>query len=483
MTGFHGRGMSKSLTPAVRRQIIAFNPAEPGAPSVAEFCRGLGVSRPSFYKVRDRFAQEGNAALNPRSRAPKQPARRYTQDTATVVLGVRKRLTAEGWDAGPISIWHHCADEGLFTDPIPSGSTIARVLAEAGVVDANPQKRPRSSYLRFQRAAAMELWQLDGMEYTLFDDTGGERVKITIYQLLDDSTRYDVGTRALGDPENGDDAVTAASAPIAEYGAPTELPTDNGGAFNLARQGSVTQLQRLLADHGCRGISAAFRSPTTQGKDERSHQTLTRFLDAHRPVTLERVRELLGQYREYYNHRRHHQSLPGRITPGQAWQACEHRPSAGVPIPHADLEAAALAYLDRSVADAAQPGDGLPAGQDRQHSAAGRLRDANGEIVITRDNPQIYLHGKIFKVPVHLVGSYMPVIGDTEYSLFDVTDGAESIRLPLPVQTKETGSRMIPLWKVRGARIRDPRPAWTHKHLTYEAEHYPVHDHDMLTMF
>ena len=55
--------MSKSLTPAVRRQIIAFNPAEPGAPSVAQFCRELGVSRPSFYKVRGRFAKEGNAAL------------------------------------------------------------------------------------------------------------------------------------------------------------------------------------------------------------------------------------------------------------------------------------------------------------------------------------------------------------------------------------------------------------------------------------
>lgn len=478
--------MSKSLTPAVRRQIIAFNPAEPDAPSIAEFCRGLGVSRPSFYKVRDRFAQEGHAALNPRSRAPKQPARRYSEDTAKVVLGVRKWLKAEGWDAGPISIWHHCVDEALFTDPIPSVSTIARILAEAGVVDANPRKRPRSSFLRFQRAAAMELWQLDGLEYALFDDTdgdGADRVKITIYQLLDDSTRYDVGTQALADPENGDDAVLVVDAAITEYGAPQELLSDNGGAFNLARRGSVTDLQRFLADRGCLGITGSFRSPTTQGKDERSHQTITRFLDAHRPTSLQRVQELLVGYREYYNHRRHHQGLPGRMTPGQAWQACEHRSSAGVPIPHADLEATALAYRDRSVADAAQPGDGLPAGHDPQHTAAGRLREAPRAVVITRDNPQIYLQGKIFKVPVHLVGSYMPVIGDTEYALFDITDGAESIRLPLPVQTKETGSRIVPLWKVRGARIRDPRPAWTHKHLAYEAEHYPTNDHDLLPMF
>jgi transposase-like protein len=187
--------MSKSLTPAVRRQIIAFNPAEPGASSVSEFCRELGISRPSFYNVRERFAREGNAALNPRSRAPQEPARRYTEDTVQVVLGVRKQLTGNGWDAGPISIWHACVDEGLFTSLIPSVSTIARVLAEAGVVDANPRKRPRSSYIRFQRSEAMELWQFDGLQYSLFDDTGrGDPVKITIYQLLDDSTRYDVGT-------------------------------------------------------------------------------------------------------------------------------------------------------------------------------------------------------------------------------------------------------------------------------------------------
>ena len=384
--------MSKSLSPAVRRQIIAFNPAEPGAPSVSEFCRELGVSRPSFYKVRDRFAREGNAALNPRSRAPKAPAHRYGQDTAEVVLEVRKQLTGNGWDAGPIWIWHACVDEGLFTSSIPSVSTIARILAQAGVVDANPRKRPRSSCIRFQRAAAMELWQLDALEYPLFDETGGRRPdKVTIYQLLDDSTRYDVGTQAFADPENGDDAVSAVGAALAADGAPQELLSDNGGAFNLARQGSVTQLQRLLADHGCRGITGSFRSPTTQGKDERSHQTLTRFLDAHRPVSLDRVRELLVTYREYYNHRRHHQSLPGRMTPGQAWDACEHRPSHGVPIPHADLAAAAMAYLDLSPAAA---GDGRPEACDPQHTAGGRLREATGQIVITRENPQIYFPGR-----------------------------------------------------------------------------------------
>ena len=46
----------------------------------------------------------------------------------------------------------------------------------------------------------MEMWQLDGMEYRLFDADG---TKALIYQLLDDGTRFDVGTQAFARLENG----------------------------------------------------------------------------------------------------------------------------------------------------------------------------------------------------------------------------------------------------------------------------------------
>ena len=49
-------------------------------------------------------------------------------------------------------------------------------------------------------------------------------------------------------------------------------------------------------------------------------------------------------------------------------------------------------------------------------------------VEIRRTNPQIYYRRRIFKVPTYLVGSYQLVTDTTGFTLFDITDGAESLR-------------------------------------------------------
>ena len=202
--------MPRSLSPSVRRQIIEFAPLAADGPSVSEFCQRLSISRPSFYNIRRRFLHEGDKALNPRSSAPNNPVRIFDQQTTEIVLRIRSRLTKEGWDNGPKSIWFTGVDTGEFTETVPSVATIARILTASGVTNANPRKRPRSAWLRFSRSAAMEMWQLDAFEYRLASAQGATALgaKVTVYQLLDDSTRFDVGTLCFATPENGTDAIT-----------------------------------------------------------------------------------------------------------------------------------------------------------------------------------------------------------------------------------------------------------------------------------
>lgn len=462
------RAMPEALSIAQRRAIIDFDPNAPDSPSITEFCRQHSVTRTSFYAIRKRYKTEGLQALHARSSAPKNTVRIYDQETTDLVLKIRAELESTGWDAGPKSIWYEGVDTGRFTEPIPSVATIGRILSDAGRVKANPKKRPRSSLIRFVRANAMELWQLDAFEFELT----GSTTKITVYQLLDDSTRFDVGTQAFHGVENGNHAITTISDAIANYGVPQEMLTDNGNAFNGNRQGWVVATQLFLADHGCRGISGMPGHPQTQGKNERGHQTLLNVLRAHRPRSLAEARKVIAMFRDRYNYRRRHQSLPGDMNPHQAWQAAIHTPSDGTPIPHAEVEAIAREYAQRRrvlaamnqphVDDENSAGEPIP-------TAADSVPD---RVVIAAGNPQIYFHAVGLGVPRTLAGTYQSVVTDDFYALFDTTTGEEAVYFPLPIRTAET-QRRYPLWRVVGARMHGASSLWLKKQRDYMLKHFP----------
>ena len=156
---------------------------------------------------------------------------------------------------------------------------------------------------------------------------------MTIYQIIDDASRFDVGTTAFALPENGTDARAALTAAFAAYGKPQEILSDNGDAFATYPRGFLSATETWLASQGVLAI-AGF-APTTQGKDERSHRTLTQFLDARHPVSLAEVNTYLVEYRQGYNERRRHQSLlvgKMHITPRQAFDTFPKAPSPTHPL-------------------------------------------------------------------------------------------------------------------------------------------------------
>ena len=88
-------------------------------------------------------------------------------------------------------------------------------------------------------------------------------------------------------------------------------------------------------------------------------------------------------------------------------------------------------------------------------------------IQIRQTNPQIYHRGRIFKVPTHLIGEHQLILTNDAYTLYSTVDGEQSLHFPLPARLASS-ARLVPLWKVHGARIRDPKPAWTQKRIEYE---------------
>jgi hypothetical protein len=72
---------------------------------------------------------------------------------------VEMRKAHPGW--GPRTIGYHLEREGI--DPVPSRSSIYRALVRHNLVDAQQRRKRRSDYKRWERARAMELWQMDIM--------------------------------------------------------------------------------------------------------------------------------------------------------------------------------------------------------------------------------------------------------------------------------------------------------------------------------
>jgi hypothetical protein len=71
------------------------------------------------------------------------------------IVALRQELAGQGLDHGPQTIGWHLGHEHL---RVPSTSTIRRILVAAGLVTAEPKKRPKSSYRRFEADQPNECW-------------------------------------------------------------------------------------------------------------------------------------------------------------------------------------------------------------------------------------------------------------------------------------------------------------------------------------
>jgi transposase InsO family protein len=280
--------------------------------SVTDAAAQCGISRGHLHRLLRRYREGGLEAVEPRSRRPRASPQRTSGAVRDRIVELRTDLVARGLDAGPVTIAWHLGREGL---PVPSTSTIRRVLGAAGLVTPEPHKRPRSSWIRFEAAAPNEVWQSDFTHWLLAD--GAE---VEIISWLDDHSRYLLACTAV--PRvGGDDVVATFTAAGEVHGWPAATLTDNGAVYTSRFTGGRNSFEYLLAWLGVRQKNGAPGHPQTQGKIERFHQTLKRYL-AQRPAAsgLTGLQAQLDAFRLAYNEQRPHRAV-GRATPGEAYRA------------------------------------------------------------------------------------------------------------------------------------------------------------------
>ena len=279
--------------------------------SVSDAAAAYGVSRQHVHRWLARYRDHGFDGLEPRSRRPHSNPRRTASGVAERIVALRRELAGQGLDHGPQTICWHLEQERL---PVPSTSTIRRILLAAGLVTTEPRKRPKSSYRRFEADQPNECWQSDFTHWQLADGTGVE-----IINWLDDHSRYLLA--AIARPRiSGEDVVTTFLAAADAHGLPQSTLTDNGSVYTSRFTGGRNGFEYLLANLSIAQKNGHPNHPQTQGKIERFHQTIKRWLTGQpRAHTLEDLNEQLEKFRHIYNHERPHQAL-GYRTPAQVYK-------------------------------------------------------------------------------------------------------------------------------------------------------------------
>ncbi|MFC5822182.1 DDE-type integrase/transposase/recombinase, partial [Nonomuraea harbinensis] len=112
-----------------------------------------------------------------------------------------------------------------------SRATISRYLTRRGLVVPEPNKRPRSSYIRFQAQLPNETWQADFTHYRLADGSDAE-----ILSWLDDHSRYALSVTAHARVTGLIVRDTFRHA-VKVHGVPASTLTDNGMVFTTRLAG------------------------------------------------------------------------------------------------------------------------------------------------------------------------------------------------------------------------------------------------------
>ena len=125
--------------------------------TATEVAAAVGVSRQSVHTWIARYLVDGMAGLADRSRRPASCP--HQVGTTVEVQVAEMRREHPRWGAKRIRM--ELLRKPVVDAVVPSTATINRILTRKGLVLHRPRKRPRDSYIRWERPAPRQLWGMD----------------------------------------------------------------------------------------------------------------------------------------------------------------------------------------------------------------------------------------------------------------------------------------------------------------------------------
>jgi transposase InsO family protein len=381
-------GLALVALSVVEQRLDAVRVVLAGA-SVTEVAGQVGVSRQTVHAWLGRYLSEGVAGLADRSSRPLSCPHQAPEAVERAVIELRREHPRWGARRIRLELLRHGLawqpDARLAPGQVPSTSTINRILRRHGLVKTRPRKRPRDSYLRFERPGPMQLWGIDivgGIQ--LVNTTTGELREAKVVTGVDDHSRFCVMATVV-ERATARAVCLAFAQALARHGVPEEVITDNGKQFTdrFSRYGPTRG--EVLFDKICRNNGITHRltqpgSPNQNGKVERFHGTLRPdFLDSAGPFeSVPEAQAAVDAWVEDYNTNRPHQGLDEHrpVVPADRFTATASGPNG--------LEL----WLPPTLEVAADPGaEQVSDGTRTRHSLTPVAREPGSGAAVELDKP------------------------------------------------------------------------------------------------
>ena len=274
--------------------------------TVTSVAARFGVSRKTVHVWLAKYEAGGLEGLADGSHRPRSCP--HQMPAAAEVVLVELRLAHAFW--GPRRLSFELGKRGHAV----SESAAYRALARLNLVDP-AARRPRDrKWKRWERGAAMELWQMDVVGGFLLAD--GTRAKALTG--VDDHSRFCVSAHLMT-RESSQKVCDGLAKALRAYGVPEQILTDNGKVFTgrYSRPPVEVLFDRICRENGIVHLHTQPRSPTTTGKIERFHRAIrTEFRTDRVFASLAAAQGELDEWVSDYNTIRPHQALD-MATPAQ----------------------------------------------------------------------------------------------------------------------------------------------------------------------
>ncbi len=279
--------------------------------AVTEVARRHGVTRQTVHRWLRQYAARGLGGLVDQSPKPDSCPHQMRPEVEALIVELRLEKPSRG----PRTLLFELEARGVV--PLPGRSSVYRCLVRHGLIEPEARRRKKADYRRWERARAMELWQMDVVGGVMLAD--GWRASIV--SGIDDHSRFVISAhvvrRATARP-----VCDALAKAMRAYGVPEQVLTDNGKVFTgrFGPGNSEVLFDRICRENGIKHILTAPRSPTTTGKVERWHKTLRReFLDGKVFDSVEHAQAQVDAWVRTYNFDRRHQGI-GDVVPWERFR-------------------------------------------------------------------------------------------------------------------------------------------------------------------